>query len=92
MSGPVFSPMLIQCDSLKVASHYTLSWLAIFVGYYGDEVVVNKKDLNLVEREKYDKGWKENAFNSYVSDMISLDRPLTDIRDKQYVSLEIQPN
>ncbi|XP_061383732.1 uncharacterized protein LOC133320193 [Danaus plexippus] len=28
------------------------------------------------------KGWEENAFNQFVSDLIPIDRPLLDLRDK----------
>lgn len=29
------------------------------------------------------KGWEDNAFNQYISDMISLRRSLPDVRDPQ---------
>ena len=35
------------------------------------------------ERKKYDEGWQNNAFNQYVSDMISLRRSLADLRDPE---------
>ena len=31
-------------------------------------------------KAKIDKGWKDNAFNQYYSDLISLDRSLPDFR------------
>ena len=31
-------------------------------------------------KKKIDKGWKDNAFNQYYSDLISLDRSLPDMR------------
>ena len=39
------------------------------------------KDLTPEQKKLVDKGWKDNAFNQYVSDMISLHRSLPDVRD-----------
>ncbi|XP_041361335.1 polypeptide N-acetylgalactosaminyltransferase 13-like [Gigantopelta aegis] len=55
-------------------------------GYHGDAVIVDKSRLSKEELRKYDDGWRTYAFNNYVSDMISLDRPLVDVRDKQCLS------
>ena len=41
--------------------------------------------LSPEERIKYDDGWKNNAFNQYVSDMISVHRSLADYRDPMFV-------
>ena len=49
----------------------------------GREVTVVKEKLNMTERIKFEKGWKDNAFNLYVSDMISLHRSLPDVRDAE---------
>ncbi len=44
---------------------------------------INKEKLSPEEQKKYDKGWEDNAFNQYVSDMISLHRSLADFRDPE---------
>lgn len=52
-------------------------------GELGKPVSIDKEKLSPAERVKYDDGWKNNAFNQYASDMISLHRSLADIRDPQ---------
>ena len=52
-------------------------------GEMGNPVRIDKDKLSKEERKKYDDGWKNNAFNQYVSDMISLRRSLADIRDPE---------
>lgn len=54
-------------------------------GEMGNPVRIDKEKLSKEERQKYDDGWKNNAFNQYVSDMISLRRNLADIRDPESV-------
>ena len=50
-------------------------------GELGKPVVLDK-DLDPETKAKVDKGWQDNAFNQYVSDMISLHRNLPDPRDE----------
>ena len=52
-------------------------------GEMGNAVRIDKDKLSKDERKKFDDGWKNNAFNQYVSDMISLRRNLPDIRDPE---------
>jgi hypothetical protein len=52
-------------------------------GEMGNPVRIDKEKLSKEERKKYDDGWQNNAFNQYVSDMISLRRNLADIRDPE---------
>lgn len=52
-------------------------------GEMGNPVQIDKEKLSKEERKKYDDGWKNNAFNQYVSDMISLRRSLADVRDPE---------
>jgi hypothetical protein len=52
-------------------------------GELGIAVRIDKDKLSADEREKYDQGWKNNAFNQYASDMISLRRSLADVRDPE---------
>jgi polypeptide N-acetylgalactosaminyltransferase len=47
----------------------------------GKPVIIDREKLSQEEQEKYDKGWKDNAFNDYASNMISLHRALPDYRD-----------
>jgi polypeptide N-acetylgalactosaminyltransferase len=49
----------------------------------GKSVQIDKEKLSPEERVKYDKGWTDNAYNAYVSDMISLHRSIPDIRDAE---------
>lgn len=44
--------------------------------------VVLPKDMDPEVKKKVDEGWKNNAFNQYVSDMISVHRTLPDPRDE----------
>ncbi|KAL5011807.1 hypothetical protein ScPMuIL_010358 [Solemya velum] len=50
------------------------------VGENGEGLVINKENLTKQERQKYDLGWKNNAYNEYASDRISVHRSLPDIR------------
>jgi polypeptide N-acetylgalactosaminyltransferase len=56
-----------------------------WIGEYGTPVNVDKEKLSAEEREKYDAGWENNAFNEYASDFISLHRSLIDFRDEECV-------
>ena len=52
-------------------------------GEMGTPVRINKEKLSPEELEKFSRGWRDNAFNQYVSDMISLRRTLADVRDPE---------
>lgn len=49
----------------------------------GNAVRVNVTKLAPDERSQYDRLYKLNGFNQYVSDMISYHRRLADIRNPQ---------
>ena len=49
-------------------------------GELGKPVKIENPDPDT--KRKIDKGWKDNAFNQYVSDMISVHRTLPDPRDE----------
>ncbi len=50
-------------------------------GEMGKGFEVDKEKLTPEERRKYDEGFQKNAFNGYVSDLISIHRSLPDVRD-----------
>ncbi|KAM3175533.1 hypothetical protein ACTXT7_008313 [Hymenolepis weldensis] len=52
-------------------------------GEGGKALVIHKPDLPPSEREKYEEGEKNNAFNEYASNLISVRRYLPDIREDQ---------
>lgn len=54
------------------------------VGELGKPVEIDRSKLSPEEQKKFDEGWKNNAFNQYVSDMISVHRSLADMRDPLY--------
>ena len=57
--------------------------MLFFLGEMGKAVIIDKDKLSTEERKLYDKGWKDTAFNIYVSDMISVHRTLPDIRESE---------
>lgn len=52
-------------------------------GENGKGVTIEKEKLSEEEKKKFDEGWKNNAYNQYASDMMSLHRSLPDVRDKE---------
>jgi len=70
---------VVQVLAPQVNQHRNLS----APGEMGTPVRIRKDKLSPVERQKYDDGWKNNAFNQYASDMISLRRSLADVRDPE---------
>jgi len=69
----------VQVIAPEVDHHRNLSG----PGEMGNAVRIKKDKLTEEEGKKYDDGWKNNAFNQYVSDMISLRRSLADVRDPE---------
>ncbi|CAH8464989.1 unnamed protein product [Schistosoma turkestanicum] len=49
-------------------------------GEGGEAYTINEDSLSPSEKQIYDKGWKDNAFNQYASDRISVRRYLPDYR------------
>jgi len=47
----------------------------------GKPVEINTTDLLPSELQKYEDGFEKNAFNAYISDLISEHRSLPDVRD-----------
>jgi hypothetical protein len=52
----------------------------LFAGYNGKGIDIDSGHLSLVEKQKYDEGWKRNAFNQYASDLIPVNRYTGDYR------------
>ncbi|CAH8469651.1 unnamed protein product [Heterobilharzia americana] len=52
-------------------------------GEGGKPYTVESDKLSPVERQKFDQGWNDNAFNQYASDHISVRRYLPDFREGQ---------
>ena len=69
----------VQVIAPVIDNHRNLSGL----GEMGKPVRIKKSELSEDERKKYYDGWKNNAFNQYASDMISLRRTLADMRDPE---------
>lgn len=69
----------VQVVAPEVDDHRNLS----APGEMGSAVRIKKTALSDEERQKYDAGWKNHAFNEYVSEMISLRRSLADVRDPE---------
>ncbi|XP_064613724.1 polypeptide N-acetylgalactosaminyltransferase 5-like isoform X2 [Liolophura sinensis] len=61
-------------------------------GEGGKAVQIDPKKLSPEEKKKFDDGWKNNAFNQYASDMISLHRSLPDVRDKECKDVKYSDN
>ena len=50
-------------------------------GEMGKPVILEKEKLSKDVQSLIDKGWEDNAFDQYISDMISITRSLPDVRD-----------
>ncbi|XP_045169871.2 polypeptide N-acetylgalactosaminyltransferase 5-like isoform X2 [Mercenaria mercenaria] len=61
-------------------------------GENGEGVDIDKSKLTREQQADFDKGWGDNAFNRYVSDMISLHRSLPDVRDPECKTLNYGKN
>jgi polypeptide N-acetylgalactosaminyltransferase len=55
-------------------------------GENGKGINIEKDKLSDEDKQKFDLGWKNNAYNQYASDMMSLHRSLPDVRDKECLS------
>ncbi|CAF0744828.1 unnamed protein product [Adineta steineri] len=61
-------------------------------GEMGSAVRIDKNALSEEDKEKFNIGWKNNAFNQYASDMISVRRSLADVRDAECKVVKFHPN
>lgn len=52
-------------------------------GELGVPVRIKKDRLSPEELQQYKQGWRDNAFNEYASNMISVRRSLPDVRDPE---------
>ena len=57
-------------------------------GELGKPVHVDKDELDADEKRAFDEGWEKNAFNQFISDLISVRRSLPDIRDSACKSVK----
>ena len=46
-------------------------------------MIIDEKKLSPEEKAEYDLGWKNNGYNLYASDRISLHRSIDDNRDEE---------
>lgn len=53
------------------------------IGENGKAIDIDKEKLSPEDREKYDNGFQNNAFNEFASKMMSLHRSLPDVRDDE---------
>lgn len=60
-------------------------------GEMGKPVILEKEKMSPEVQQLIDKGWEDNAFNQFVSDMISVSRSLPDVRDPRSVFVPL-PN
>ncbi|KAI0981336.1 hypothetical protein GJ496_004118 [Pomphorhynchus laevis] len=54
-----------------------------FEGEMGSPVNIDVDKLSPEEKAKYDKGWKDHAYNEYASRLVSLHRRFPDFRDPE---------
>ena len=54
-------------------------------GADGQKLTIDEKLLDAENKKKFDEGWKNNAFNEYVSIKIPLNRTLPDARLPRYL-------
>lgn len=52
-------------------------------GEQGKGINIEKEKLSQEDKRRFDEGWKNNAYNQFASDMMSLHRSLPDVRDKE---------
>lgn len=55
--------------------------LFLYSGEHGAAYEIERLFLSPKEQEEYDVGWKNNAFNQFASDRISVRRRLPDYRE-----------
>jgi polypeptide N-acetylgalactosaminyltransferase len=53
------------------------------IGELGKPVKINEKKLSPEQLKRFKRGWKDNSYNAYASDMISLHRSLPDVRHSE---------
>ena len=54
-----------------------------FTGEGGKPVIIDKNKLSPEEKAEFELGWKNNAYNLFASDKISLHRSLDDNRNEE---------
>lgn len=60
-------------------------------GEMGAPVQIDTKKLLPTELQAYDRAFKENSFNGYASDLISVNRSLPDMRNPDCLKLTYEP-
>jgi polypeptide N-acetylgalactosaminyltransferase len=70
-----------QIDSSDSVGHSNATSVAD-PGFMGRPVIITEDNLTFDQKVEYDEGYRKNNFNQYVSDLISVRRPLPDIREK----------
>ena len=77
----------LKVNELQTSTLYPTTTTKIKTSYlpgdYGKPYDLNVNDLNPIEKVKYNEGWNKYEFNQYLSDMIPVNRVLSDIRDPE---------
>ena len=79
-STGLFPEYIFHLHYIDISASKLAFLMAVSPGHMGKGVFLKQLNLTAEEQETVDQGWKDNAFNQFVSDMIGLQRELPDMR------------